>query len=97
MELEQIIASGDHGSSSMRSIILTGKPNPWTVWFVRLTMMPMEIGSGLALGVRMSVTAPLQAIVSVDGSAACAVIDRPATIAVRAMADEQVRSIVMTY
>jgi hypothetical protein len=39
---------------SFMVVILTGKseskpegPNPWTVRFVKLTMMPMEIGCGL--------------------------------------------------
>ena len=56
---------------------------PLTVPAVKLTMMPMETGSGFASSVS-DVAVPVHASVSVAGSAARAVIDRPATIAVRA-------------
>ena len=60
-------------------------------------MTPMEIASGFSSGCRASLTVPLHANVNVNVLAACAVIDGAATIAVRAIAHEQVRSIAETH
>ena len=89
--------------ASFMPLILTGwsltpgMPKPWTVFFVKLTMMPMEIGAGFAsfASFILSVVVPSHASVNVV-SAARAVIGKQMIIAVRAMTRQQDRSIAET-